>query len=206
MLSLSKLEDGLLSAMEKSREVGPEDGDGAVEPKYDKADVAGFYADAVVAYVKDAEIMMLYGPFMFPNPAPPPAPPFLPDVGAMLQKVAIKTADVGKAALQGAFQASFEAGDPAMAIVTAGIIAYTATLTFWQGAYIPLYTATGVTAMALPPIFIPVLVGGLAGMGETDCAKLMAAIIHASFKASIFNGVGTTLLLGVGPVLGQMLL
>jgi len=204
MLSLSKLENGILSAMGKSREVGPADGAGAVEPKYSKADVAGFYADAVVTYVKDAEIMMLYGPFMFPNPAG--TPPLLPDVAAYTQTVAIKTADVGKSALKGAFQSSFEANDPAMAIVTAGIIAYAATLTFFQGAFVPLYTATGATAMALPPIFVPVLVGGLAGMGEADCAKLMSAIIHASFKASVFNGVGTTLLLGIGPVLGQMLL
>ena len=204
MLSLSKLENGLIDAMAKAREVGPADADGAVEPKYTTSDVAGVYADAVVNYVKDAEIMMLYGPFMYPNPSG--TPPLLPDVAAMTQTVAIQTADVGKAALQGAFQSSFEAGDPAMAIVTAGIIAYAATLTFWQGAYIPLYTATGVTAMALPPIFVPVLLGGLAGMEEVDCAKIMAAVIHASFKASIFNGVGTTLLLGVGPVLGQMLL
>ena len=204
MLSLSKLEDGLIEAMAKSREVGPEDADGAVEPKYSTSDVAGFYADAVVSYAKDAEICMLYGPFLYPNPSG--TPPMLPDIAAYTQKVAIQTADVGKAALQGAFQSSFQAGDPAMAIVTAGIIAYAATLTFWQGAYIPLYTATGATVMALPPIFVPVLAGGLAGMEEEDCAKLMAAIIHASFKASIFNGVGTTMLAGVGPVLGQMLL
>ena len=203
MLSLSKLEDGLIAAMEKAREVGPEDGDGKVEPKYNTSDVAGFYADAVVDYVKDAEIMMTGTPYLMPNPAPPP--PLLPDPSFLGQLIKIQTADVGKAALKSAFQGSFDAQDPAMAIVTSGLIAYTATLTFFQGS-VPLFTGTGATVMALPPIFVPVIAGGLAGMEEVDCAKLMAAIIHASFKASLFNGAGTTAAFGVGGILAQPLM
>ena len=203
MLSLSKLEDGLIAAMEKAREVGPADGDGKVEPKYNTSDIAGFYADAVVDYVKDAEIMMVGTPYIMPNPAPPP--PVLPDLSFLGQLIKIQTADVGKAALKSAFQGSFDAQDPAMAIVTSGLIAYTATLTFFQGS-VPLFTGTGATVMALPPIFVPVLAAGLAGSEEADCAKLMAAIIHASFKASLFNGVGTTAALGTGGILAQPLM
>lgn len=206
MLSLSKLEDGLIAAMEKAREVGPEDGDGKVEPKYNTSDIAGFYADAVVDYVKDAEIMMSGTPYVMPNPAfPPTQPPLIPDFSFVGQLIKIQTADVGKAALKSAFQGSFDAQDPAMAIVTSGLIAYTATLTFFQGS-VPLFTGTGATVMALPPIFVPVIAGGLAGMEEVDCAKLMAAIIHASFKASLFNGAGTTVTLGFGGILAQALM
>ena len=105
MLSLSKLEDGLIAAMEKAREVGPADGDGKVEPKYNTSDIAGFYSDAVVDYVKDAEIMMTGTPYIMPNPAPPP--PVLPDLSFLGQLIKIQTADVGKAALKSAFQGSF---------------------------------------------------------------------------------------------------
>lgn len=200
MLSLSKLEDGLIAAMEKAREVGPADGDGKVEPKYNTSDIAGFYADAVVDYVKDAEIMMVGTPYVMPTPAGP-----TPDFSFVGQLIKIQTADVGKAALKSAFQGSFDAQDPAMAIVTSGLIAYTATLTFFQGS-VPLFTGTGATVMALPPIFVPVLAAGLAGSEEADCAKLMAAIIHASFKASLFNGSGTTAALGTGGILAQPLM
>ena len=144
-------------------------------------------------------------PAAAPKDETAPPPPVLPDLSFLGQLIDIQTADVGKAALKSAFQGSFDAQDPAMALVTSGLIAYVATFTFFKGASVP-FMGTGATAMALPPIFAPVVAAGLAGAEEADCAKIMAGIIHASFKASLFNGIGLTIVAGTGGILAQPLM
>ena len=67
-------------------------------------------------------------------------------------------------------------------------------------------TATGVTAPTVPPILAPCMAIGLAGGSEADIVDLMATIIHASFKASLFTGLALTVAGGSGPVTAQPLL
>ena len=200
-----KLVDGIKAAFEKGRETQSVSGgeEGEVENKYTEGDVAGFIADAIVDFASDAEILLLPGPFLHPNPAPPP--PVLPDVANMAALLKVQTAQAGHSILKAGFEASFAAGDPSMTPATAAIVSYAATLTFFQGSPLP-NIATGVTAMAAPPIFAPVVAAGLAGADEDTCVQLMALIIDVSFRSCIFNGAGLTILAGAGPVLFQPLI
>jgi len=201
-LNRQKLYDGLLDALEKGKETKSVSGgeEGEVEAKHTEGDVAGFIADAIVDYASDAEILMLTGPFMIPVIPTPMADPV-----NIAQPVQVQTADVGKAPLKAAIEAGFAAGDPVMVGVTTGVMAYIpASLLVFQGS--PGGVATGVTVPTVPPILAPCMALGLAGAGEPEIVNLMATIIHASFKASIFNGLGLTLAGGAGPVVGQPLL
>ncbi len=201
-LDRQKLYDGLLEAFEKGKETQDVSGgeDGEVESKYTEGDVAGFIADAIVAYASDAEVMLLTGPFMIPA-----APSPIPDPANMGQKVKVQTAEVGKTALKSSIEASFSSGDPVMGLVTAGIMTYIpSSFTAFQS--ISGNMAAGATAPTVPPIFVPVTALGMAGGEEADIVDLMSTIIHASFKAAVFNGVGTTVAGGIGPVVAQMLL
>jgi len=200
-----KLTDGLKAAFEKGRETKGVSGgvDGEVEPKYTKDDIAGFIADTIVDFASDAEIIMLPGPFMMPNPSG--TPPLIPDVGNMASVLKTQTAKAGHGILKSAFSASFAAKDPSWSAATAGIISYAATLTFFQGSPIP-NLATGATIMVVPPVFASVTAAGLAGSDEDSCIQLMAIIIDTSFRSCIFNGAGITILAGAGPILGQPLI
>ena len=201
-LDRQKLYDGLLEAFEKGKETQGVSGgeDGEVEAKYTEGDVAGFIADAIVAYASDAEVMLLTGPFMIPA-----APSPIPDPANMGQKVKVQTADVGKAALKSSIEASFSSGDPVMGLVTAGIMAYIpASFTAFQSTSGNM--AAGATAPTVPPVLAPCTALGLAGSEEPDIVDLMATLIHASFMASLFNGVATTVAGGVGPVVAQPLM
>ena len=201
-LDRQKLYDGLISAYEKGRETRAVSGgeDGEVESVHDKGDVAGFIADAIVSYASDAEIMLLTGPFLIPA-----APSPIPDPANMGKKVKVQTAETGKAALKSSIEASFSAQDPVMGLITAGIMAYIPS-SFTAFSSTIGNSAVGATAPTVPPVLAPVVALGLAGGEEADIVDLMATIIHASFKAAIFNGVGTTVAGGVGPVVAQMLL
>lgn len=201
-LDRNKLRDGLLDAFGKGRETKSVSGgeEGEVEPVHSTNDVAGFIADAIVSYASDAEILLLTGPFLIPA-----APSPIPDPANMGQKVKVKTADVGRSALQSAIFASFSSKDPVMGLVTTGIMAYIpASFTAFQSMIGN--SATGAAAPTVPPVFAPCTALGLAGGSEADIVDLMATIIHTSFKASIFNGVGITIAGGVGPVVAQPLL
>ena len=201
-LDRNKLRDGLLSAYERGRETRPVSGgeDGEVESVHSKSDVAGFIADAIVSYASDAEILLLTGPFLIPA-----APSPIPDPANMGQKVKVKTADTGKSALKSAVLSSFNAKDPAMSLITAGIMAYIpSSFTAFQSAIGN--TATGVTSPTVPPVLAPCIALGLGGGSEAQIVDLMATIIHTSFKAAIFNGAGLTVAGGVGPVVAQPLL
>ncbi len=204
-LNVTKLEDGLKSAFRRGIATSAAAGGvrGEVENKHTRNDVAGFIADAIVGYADDAEIFMSPGPFLFPNPAG--TPPVLPDLVNMFSVLKVQTALAGKEIIKQGFAASFAAGDPTLAAASASIVAYAATLTFFQGFPLP-NIATGVTAMAVPPIFAPMVGAGLAGADMDSCATLMALTIDASFRSCIFNGGGLTILLGVGPVLFQPLI
>jgi len=201
-LDRQKLYDGLLSAYEKGRETKAVSGgeEGEVESVHNESDVAGFITDAIVSYASDAEILLLTGPFLIPA-----APSPIPDPANMGQKVKVSTAESGKAALKSAIQSSFSSKDPVMSLITAGIMAYIpASFTSFSSSIGN--SAVGATAPTVPPIFAPVTAAGLAGGEEADIVDIMATIIHASFKAAVFNGVGTTVAGGVGPVVAQMLL
>lgn len=200
-LDSQKLIDGLKEAFEKGKETQSVSGgaDGEVEAKYTEGDVAGFLADAIVAYASDAEVMLLTGPFMIPVVPP------IPDLVNMGQKVAVQTAEIGGAALKSAIEASFVSGDPVMGLVTAGIMAYIP-ISFTVFSSTIGNTATGVTVPTVPPILAPCIALGLAGSEEPDIVDVMATIIHASFMASLFNGVGITVAGGVGPVIAQPLM
>ena len=201
-LDKQKLYDGLIEAFEKGTETQSVSGgeEGETESKYSKGDVAGFIADAIVSYASDAEILLLTGPFLIPA-----APSPIPDAANTGQKVKVKTADIGKPALKSAIEASFNSMDPVMGLITTGIMAYIpASFTVFQGT--TGNVATGATAPTIPPVLAPCTALGMAGSEKEDIVNLMANIIHATFKASIFNGVGTTVAAGVGPVIAQPLL
>jgi len=201
-LDRQKLYDGLLEAFEKGKETQSVSGgeEGEVEAKYSKGDVAGFIADAIVSYASDAEVMLLTGPFLIPA-----APSPIPDPANMGQKVKVQTAETGKAALKSAIEGSFNSMDPAMSLITAGIMAYIpASFTAFSSTVGN--TATGATAPTVPPILAPCTAAGMAGSEEPDIVDLMATIIHTSFMASLFNGVGITVAGGVGPVVAQPLM
>ena len=201
-LDRDKLRDGLLNAFEKGRETKTVSGgeEGEVEPVHTSSDVAGFIADAIVSYASDAEILLLTGPFLIPA-----APSPIPDPANIGQKVTVKTADTGRSALKAAILSSFQTKDPVMGLVTAGIMAYIpSSFTVFQS--LVGNTATGATVPTVPPVFVPCTALGLAGGSEADIVDLMATIIHASFKASIFNGAGITVAGGAGPVIAQSLL
>ena len=204
-LNVDYLEDKLKQAFRKGREskaaqagVG-----GEVELVNAKADMAGFIADAIVGYADSAEITMTPGPFMFPNPAG--TPPVLPDLVNQFSLLQVQNALAGKSIVKQGFLASFKAQDPTLSVATASIVTYASTFVLFLGNPIP-NIAAGVTTMTVPPIFAPVIAAGLGGASEYTCASLMALIIDASFRSCIFNGVGTTVIRGVGPIISQPLL
>ena len=199
-LDRQKLYDGLLSAFKKGRETSSVSNGvpGEVEAKYNKSDVAGFIADAIVDYASDAEILLLPGPFLIPSASP------VPDPANLGRKVKVKTASAGKSALKASIRSSFETRDPVMSLITAGIMVYIpASFTVFSSTG---NTATGATAPTVPPVLAPCTAAGLAGASEEKVVDLMATIIHSSFKAAIFSGTGLTVVGGTGPVISQPLL
>lgn len=205
-LSLSTLEDGLVEAFEKGQETedAPGGEDGEKKSKHSEGNVAGMIADAIVAYAKDAEVTV-YAPMLFITPPTPPVGIMgTPNPATIMMKMKPAAADAAKPALKSAAQASFAAGDPAMSPLTAGIIAYAATLAAWMSST-GLAQAGGATIMSVPPIFAPCIAAGLAGADQASIAKMMAGIIHASFMATMFTGAGAdTAPPSAGPVISTL--
>ena len=205
-LSLKTLEDGLIDAFAKGEETEDKPGgeDGEKKSKHSEGNVAGFIADAIVAYVKYAEVTV-YAPMLFTTPPTPPAGIMgTPNPATIMMTMKPAAPDAAKPALKAAAQASFAAGDPAMSPLTAGIVAYTATLAMWMSST-GLAQAAGATIMSVPPIFAPCVAAGLANADQASIAKMMAGIIHASYLATMFTGAGfDTAPPSAGPVISTL--
>jgi len=202
-LSKQKLVDGLKDAFTKAKEVEEKtkkDSEGndvkVSEAINSQSDIAGFIADAIVSYAADAEVLVST-PFTTPVPAPDPSV-----VGAKLK---VQTSQVGKEALKSAVLASMNTQDAAMLAVTNGIIAYTlASFTVFANSAGTI-TASGASAMVVPPALISTLAVGLAGGSEDDVINLMSTIIHASFVSTTFTGVGVNATAAsTGPVVSTL--
>ena len=197
-----KLIDGFKEAFSMGMTTDP-DGKDNVKPRHTESELADKIASTITSYAADAQISFLPGPFIFPNLIPPHTPPVLPDLSVYPMSFYVKTAAVGQAALAAAFAASFASQDPNWSIASAGCVAYAATLTVFQS-FVP-NSGVGTSIMAVPPQFGVLTASGLAGADSDVCAEIMAGIVDASFRSCIFNGVGLTVLLGVGPIIGQPL-
>ena len=125
-----------------------------------KLESAQGMAEAIVKYAEDAEL-----------PAAAPA-------------CKVKTARVGQVALQSAIFASFSSGDPTMSPITPAIVAYVVSSFTVFSNTPPTNIGTGVCVMVVPPVLAPVTALGMSGGSQADVTKLMANIIHASFKIS----------------------
>ena len=128
-----------------------------------RAQSAKGLAEAIVKYAEDAEL-----------PAAPTSK--------------VKTARVGQAALQGVINASFTSGDPTMSPLTAGIVGYVASSFTLFSNIASTNIGTGVCVMVVPPVLAPVTALGMTGASQSDVCKLMANIIHTSFKSILFSG------------------
>ena len=200
-LDKQKLYDGLIKAFDKGIETSPVSNgeDGETESRYTKSDIAGFIADAIVDYASEAEILLLPGPLIIPAPTPVPD---LANLGSILK---IQTADIAKPALKASIEASLVSKDPVMGLITTGIMAYIpASFTLFKS--ITGNIATGVTLPTIPPVLAPCTALGMVGSEEDKIVELMAIIIHATFKSSVFNGAGASVVGGFGPVIFQPLL
>ncbi len=197
MLDQGKLKDGLIDALKKGEETKAASGgeEGEMESKYTDDDVAGFMADAIVAYASDAEIGPLLG-IMIPSVPPVPS-------SANGQMPKVKTADAGKEPLKSAILAGFKAMDAPLAMMSAGIVAYVAA-SFTTMSAGPA-TCTGVAAMVTPPVLGPIntSVQNSEGALEDWCDQVSAAI-HIAFKAAIFTGMCMASDGGVGPAVGPL--
>ncbi len=196
MLDQNKLKDGLIDALKKGEETQAVSGgeEGEMEAKYTDSDVAGFMADAIVAYASDAVIGPLAGIIITPPGAPSSANGQMP---------AVKTADVGKEPLKAAILAGFKAMDAPLAMMTAGIVAYAAaSFTVMQAGPA---NCLGAAVMAVPPVLSAVNLAVQNSEGALeDWCDMAAAAIHVSFKATIFTGVCTASDGGVGPAIGPL--
>ena len=199
-LDKGKLYDGLVDALKKGEETEDVSGgeEGEKEAKYAEGDIAGFIADAIVAYASDAEIMLMPGPMLIPA-APSPLPS-----SSQNASCAVQTADVGKAALESAISAGFAAGDAPLAMMTVGVVAYVAaSFTFFQAT--AGHLATGATVMAVPPVLGVASSAVQSSEGALeDWCDAVATAIHTSFLASIFTGAGVGVDGGLGAVVSPL--
>jgi hypothetical protein len=199
-LDSGKLKDGLIDALKKGEETNDVSGgeEGEKEAKYSEGDVAGFMADAIVAYASDAEIMLMPGPMLIPA-APSPLPS-----SSQNAKCAVQTADVGKAALESAISAGFAAGDAPLAMMGAGIVAYVAaSFTLFQAT--AGHMATGAAIMPGPPLLSVASSATQASEGALeDWCDLVATAIHAQFLLTIFTGAGVGADGGLGAVVSTL--
>ena len=182
-LNKSKLENGLNDAFKQ------------VQEKTYKVAVLGSLdaskkiSNAIVDYAKDAEVQIpapVSGFFIAGSTADP-------SVAGV--KLKVKTAMTGKIPLQGIIFSNFELDSlisrKYLLLFSAAIVVYAATsfTAFTKGSIM----AVGASVMALPPFLQPATKKGEAGGTVQDVVKEMANIIHRSFKATIFTGMGTNL-------------
>ena len=197
MLDQGKLKDGLIDALKKGEETKSASGgeEGEMESKHTDDDVAGVMADAIVAYASDAEIGPLAG-IMIPSVPPVPS-------SANGQMPKVQTADIGKEPLKAAILAGFKAMEAPLAMMSAGIVAYTAASFVMMQAGPA--NCPGAAVMAAPPVLGPVNLGvqNSEGALEDWCDQVSAAI-HVAFKATIFTGACTASDGGLGPAIGPL--
>ena len=177
-LNKTKLENGLNDAFKQ------------VQEKTYKAAILGSLdaskkiSSAIVDYAKDAEVIVTVPPFT------PAATPY-PKTSAVGKKVKVKTATVGKLALQGILFSNFELDSlisrKFLLLFSPAIVVYAATsfTAFSKGSIM----GAGTSVMALPPFLQPATKKGEDGGGVQDVVKEMANIIHKSFKATMFTGI-----------------
>ena len=195
-LSEGKLRNELKSAFKKARELRDD------KPKYNKAQIAQFIADAIANYAADAEVQISAPSTLLSTV---PATAGTPDVASSGQRLKVVDTQSGKAPLASAINFSFVAMDPGMVSVTPVVVAYAATLMSFKN--LPgTVTATGASVMAVPPVLAPAFGVGAAGGSEDDVIKSMATIIHTSFKSTLFTGVGNNIAPpATGPVIGTLM-
>jgi len=198
MLDQNKLKDGLIDALKKGEETQAVSGgeEGEMEAKYSDSDVAGFMADAIVDYASDAVIGPLAGIMIPAAPSPLPS-------SANGQMPAVQTADLGKEPLKAAILAGFKAMDAPLAMMSAGIVAYTAASFVMMQAGPA--NCPGAAVMAVPPVLSAVNLAVQNSEGALeDWCDMAAAAIHVSFKATIFTGACTASDGGLGPAIGPL--
>lgn len=161
--------------------------------------IAGMIADAISEYAKEAEIKLLPGPFMMPNPAT--TPPLIPDTVNIGKTISLASdvQNAGKSILKAGFSSSFAASDPSMAAAMASVVTYAASLIAFGSASPG--TAFGSVLMPSPPALgTAVSLGKSTNLSKEKIALSLSSAIHVSFFSSIFTGTGMTSSGGGGPV------
>ena len=201
MLSKQKLTDEIHDAfkkgLEKEKISTSDEEEKTFKSVYTESNMAGFLADAIAKYASDAETILQPGPFLYPAPPPvltsvDPTPPTVP--------AKVSDTDSTKGILTNAFNASFQAQDPSMALVSLALVSYCLTLVNFKSSIG--CEALGVTTMFVPPVFLPNIAAGLAGGSLLNQSQVMASTIHASFMSCKFSGTVIKTSLGAaGPVI-----
>ena len=160
-------------------------------------DSAKGFATAIVDYAKEAEVIVTTPPF---TPATTPYP--ASHVIGKKVKVSGATLSPGKAAMESQIMASFKLMDPTMNLISLSIVTFAALMLNFRTGSI---NAVGTTLMAAPPIFLPSTKKGMDGGSIENVCDEMAKVIHTSFSASVFTGVGTNVTaVSTGPVAGKL--
>jgi|TARA_R110000851_G_scaffold143887_4_gene282882 hypothetical protein len=195
-LSEAKLRKELKKAFKKARELNND------KPKYSKASIAQFIADAIANYAGDAEIQISVPSTILSTV---PATVGTPDAASSGQRLKVVDTQSGKGPLAATINFSFTAMDIGMVAVTPVIVAYAATLMNFKN--LPgTITATGASIMAIPPVLAPAFAIGAAGGSEDNVIRTMATIIHTSFKSTLFTGIGNNIAPpATGPVVGTLM-
>ena len=165
--------------------------------KLTKQDSANGFATAIVDYAKEAEVQI-------------PAPISLiitaagPDPSVAGMKLKVSGIETAKPALVAQIMSSYTLMDPTMNLISLGIVTFTALMINFSNS-LKTVNAIGTTIMAVPPIFLPSTKKGMDGGSIEDVCDEMAKVIHTSFSASVFTGVGTNVTaVSTGPVAGKL--
>lgn len=160
-------------------------------------DSADGLAQAIVDYAKDAEVQI-----------PAPISGFIttagndPSVAGM--KLKVSGVEIGKQALVSQIMTSFKLMDPTMNLISLSIVTFAALMLNFSNTT-KTVNAVGATVMAVPPIFLPSTKKGMDGGSIENVCDEMAKVIHTSFSASVFTGVGTNVTaVSTGPVAGKL--
>tara|TARA_R110000744_G_scaffold33154_21_gene77284 strand:+ start:429 stop:1025 length:597 start_codon:yes stop_codon:yes gene_type:complete len=196
-LSEAKLRKELKKAFKKARELNND------KPRYSKASIAQFIADAISVYVTDAEIQIsIPSTLLTTTPTPTVG---IPDIASSGQRLKVVDTQSGKAPLASTINFSFIAMDVGMVSVTPALVAYAATLMSFKN--LPgTITATGASIMTIPPVLAPAFAIGATGGSEDSVIRTMSTIIHTSFKSTLFTGIGNNIAPpATGPAVGTLM-
>jgi len=162
-------------------------------------DSADGLAQAIVDYAKDAEVQI-----------PAPISGFYITAGGASDatvagmKLKVSGVEIGKQALVSQIMASFKLMDPTMNLISLSIVTFAALMLNFSNTT-KTVNAVGATVMAVPPIFLPSTKKGMDGGSIENVCDEMAKVIHTSFSASVFTGVGTNVTaVSTGPVAGKL--